>query len=52
MTLAVLWITDKTVGLRVSAEDQLAGLDVSEHAEVGYEWITEEIASSGTITFE
>jgi Amt family ammonium transporter len=37
MTWVILWITDKTVGLRVSDEDQDTGLDMSDHAEVGYE---------------
>jgi Amt family ammonium transporter len=37
MTWIILWITDKTVGLRVSDGDQDAGLDMSDHAEVGYE---------------
>jgi Amt family ammonium transporter len=37
MTWIILWITDKTVGLRVSDGDQDAGLDMSEHAEIGYE---------------
>jgi Amt family ammonium transporter len=37
MTWIILWITDKTVGLRVSEHDQDAGLDISDHAEVGYE---------------
>jgi Amt family ammonium transporter len=37
MTWAILWITDKTVGLRVSVGDQDAGLDASDHAEVAYE---------------
>jgi Amt family ammonium transporter len=38
MTWIVLWITDKAVGLRVSPEEEEAGLDTSEHGEVGYEW--------------
>jgi ammonium transporter, Amt family len=37
LTWIILWITDKTVGLRVSAEDEQAGLDLSEHGEPGYE---------------
>jgi Amt family ammonium transporter len=37
MTWIILWITDKTVGLRVSDGDQDAGLDMSEHAEVAYD---------------
>ena len=37
MTWVILWIIDNTVGLRVSDVDQAAGLDMSDHAEVGYE---------------
>ncbi len=36
MTFVVLWITDKTVGLRVSPEEQVAGLDISLHEERAY----------------
>jgi hypothetical protein len=39
MTFIILWVVDKTVGLRVSVADQDAGLDVSEHNEVGYDWL-------------
>jgi len=34
---SLLWITDKTVGLRAGASDQDAGLDATDHAEVAYE---------------
>jgi ammonium transporter, Amt family len=37
MTWIVLWITDHTVGLRVTPGDEEAGLDFSEHAEVAYQ---------------
>ena len=37
MTIIILWVTDKTVGLRVGEHDELAGLDTSEHDEVAYE---------------
>jgi Amt family ammonium transporter len=37
MTWIILWVTDHTVGLRVSPEDEEAGLDLSEHGEVGYQ---------------
>jgi len=40
MTWIILWITDRTVGLRVSAEDEAAGLDLSEHDDVGYQRAT------------
>jgi len=36
MTWLILKVTDKTVGLRVSEEEELAGLDLSQHSEVGY----------------
>jgi Amt family ammonium transporter len=38
MTMGVLWLTDKTVGLRVSDSEQVSGLDMGEHAETAYEW--------------
>src|SRR6266704_1209527 len=37
MTWIILWVTDRTVGLRVAPGDEEAGLDFSEHAEVGYQ---------------
>ncbi len=37
MTWIILWITDRTVGLRVTPEDELAGLDLSEHGEPAYQ---------------
>ena len=37
-TLIILFIVDKTIGLRVSEEDEEAGLDLSQHGEEGYEW--------------
>jgi ammonium transporter, Amt family len=36
MTLAILKVTDLTVGLRVSEEHEDVGLDASQHGEVGY----------------
>ncbi len=35
-TLALLWLVDKVLGLRVSPEDEIEGLDVSLHGEEGY----------------
>jgi Amt family ammonium transporter len=29
---------DKIMGLRVSREDEMMGLDLSEHGEAGYNW--------------
>jgi ammonium transporter, Amt family len=37
MKWIILWVTDRTVGLRVSPADEEASLDLSEHAEVGYQ---------------
>jgi Amt family ammonium transporter len=36
-TLVLLFIIDKIVGLRLSAEDEAAGLDLSQHGEEGYD---------------
>ena len=37
-TLIILFIVDKTIGLRVTAEQERTGLDLSQHGEEGYEW--------------
>ena len=37
-TLIILFVVDKLVGLRVSAEDEREGLDLSQHGEEGYDW--------------
>jgi Amt family ammonium transporter len=39
-TLAVLFLVDKLVGLRVSPEQETQGLDLSQHGEEGYDWET------------
>lgn len=39
-TLVLLFIVDKTLGLRLSATDESAGLDLSQHGEEGYEFIS------------
>jgi Amt family ammonium transporter len=36
-TLVLLFVVDQTMGLRVSAEDEAAGLDLSQHNEEGYD---------------
>ena len=36
-TLILLFVVDKTVGLRVSPEHEAAGLDLSQHGEEGYD---------------
>ncbi len=37
-TLVILFVVDKTVGLRVSEEDEREGLDLSQHGEEGYDF--------------
>ena len=37
-TLAILKIVDVTIGLRVSEEHEMQGLDLSQHGEEGYYW--------------
>ena len=37
-TLVLLKITDALVGLRVTADDEVQGLDLSQHGEVGYDF--------------
>jgi Amt family ammonium transporter len=39
-TLALLFVVDKTMGLRVSVADEAAGLDLSQHGEEGYDLIS------------
>jgi hypothetical protein len=47
MTWIILWATDHTVGLQVSAEDEQTGLDLSEHGEPGYQPV---VAAVGVTT--
>ena len=37
-TLLILFVVDKTIGLRVSEEAERIGLDLSQHGEEGYDW--------------
>ncbi len=37
-TLAILTLVDVTIGLRVPEEEELQGLDLSQHGEEGYYW--------------
>ena len=39
-TLAILYVVDKLIGLRVSPEQETQGLDLSQHGEEGYDWET------------
>jgi Amt family ammonium transporter len=37
MTLIIGFLIEKTIGFRVKSENELAGVDLSEHAESAYE---------------
>ena len=37
-TLSILKVVDATIGLRVSEEHEVQGLDLSQHGEEGYYW--------------
>jgi Amt family ammonium transporter len=37
-TLAILKLVDVTIGLRVTEEEEVQGLDLSQHGEEGYYW--------------
>jgi Amt family ammonium transporter len=37
-TLVILKVVDITIGLRVSEEEEVQGLDLSQHGEEGYYW--------------
>ena len=37
-TLLILKIVDSTIGLRVSADQEVQGLDITQHGEEGYSW--------------
>ena len=37
-TLVLLFIVDKIIGLRVSPQHEMAGLDLSQHGEEGYDF--------------
>ncbi len=39
-TVVILFLVDKTVGLRVTEEHEVTGLDVTQHGEEGYSWET------------
>jgi ammonium transporter, Amt family len=39
-TLILLFVVDKVIGLRVSSEHEVQGLDLSQHGEEGYYWET------------
>ncbi len=37
VALVIGWVISKTIGFRISAEDEVDGIDVAEHAESGYD---------------
>lgn len=37
-TLAILKLVDVTIGLRIAEEEEVQGLDLSQHGEEGYYW--------------
>jgi len=37
-TLIILFVVDKTIGLRVTEDHEIQGLDLSQHGEEGYYW--------------
>jgi Amt family ammonium transporter len=37
-TLVILKVVDVTIGLRVTEEEEVQGLDLSQHGEEGYYW--------------
>jgi Amt family ammonium transporter len=39
-TLVLLKLVDATIGLRVPAEHEIQGLDLTQHGEEGYAWET------------
>ena len=39
-TLILLFVVDKAMGLRVSPADEVAGLDLTQHGEEGYEFVS------------
>jgi Amt family ammonium transporter len=47
MTLIILWVVDRVVGLRVSSDEEASGLDMGEHAESAYEWPWDTIRTNG-----
>jgi Amt family ammonium transporter len=50
-TLAIVAVVDRVIGLRVTEEDEEAGLDISQHAETAYSW-TERTDAVRTVPFD
>ena len=36
VTLAILWVVNRTMGLRVSEDEEREGLDATQHGEAAY----------------
>ncbi|MEF3307306.1 ammonium transporter [Paenibacillus sp. GYB004] len=47
LSFAILWVMKKTMGLRVTEEEEIMGLDISEHGSYGY---PEQLKKSGNET--
>jgi ammonium transporter, Amt family len=43
VTMLLLKLTDTTVGLTMTEEDEMSGLDLTQHGELGYRWSEPEI---------
>jgi len=50
-TLAIVAVVDRLLGLRVTEEDEEAGIDISQHAETAYAW-TERTDAVRTVPFD
>jgi Amt family ammonium transporter len=44
VTMLLLKVTDSTVGLTMTEEDEMSGLDLTQHGELGYRWSEAELA--------
>jgi Amt family ammonium transporter len=51
-SFSVAWILgkiiDKTIGFRVSEEDELTGVDLSQHAETAYDFLATQLGHTST----
>jgi Amt family ammonium transporter len=49
LTYIIAWIVKVTIGLRISEDDEVAGIDTTEHAESAYEFAGLGTAGSGSL---
>ena len=49
LTLLIALVVKATIGLRISPDDELTGIDTTNHAESAYEWAGYGSAGSGTL---